>query len=102
MNFARVQGFAFPDAESTEFFWLHVTLEQRSVTTVVRRERVARLSRSGSEDDLTWEADQYTQETLGTILALEGWEVVGEGQSSDEPTFGATVARSATYLVRRF
>jgi hypothetical protein len=49
--------------------------------------------------DLTWHADQLTQETIGADLAEQGWEVIGGGEPpAPEP---GELARSASYAVRQ-
>jgi hypothetical protein len=93
MIFGRVEGFVRLDGDSLE---LHVTLETGANLVTVREERVPRLS---AEASFQWQADQYTQETIGTVLALEGWEVIGGGELPfDEDS---TMFRSARYAVRR-
>jgi hypothetical protein len=50
-------------------------------------------------EDLIWHADQWTQETIGVDLALDGWEVVGAGPIP-EPDVDSP-ASSAVYAVRK-
>ena len=35
----------------------------------------------GPDDDIVWQVDQLTQETIGTTLAEEGWEPFSEDES---------------------
>jgi hypothetical protein len=63
------------------------------------RDEAVDLTRYGAESvDLSWMADQLTQETLGNELALDGWEVIGAG---DPPTPAhGEIPRSVAYAVR--
>lgn len=100
MQFGRVQGYvrvAEPLVEGQ--LHLTVTLEAGRAVTTVREEILAPLRPVSGPADLAWHADQWTQETIGVDLALEGWEVVGAGPLPDvEPD---TPASSAVYAVRK-
>lgn len=96
MIFGRVEAVA-----SRTEAGLNVTvyLETGQALRTVRDEEVSPLRPLVTDADLAWHADQYAQETIGTALALEGWEVIGGGEIPDvEP---GSLARSATYAVRR-
>jgi hypothetical protein len=80
---------------------IHVTvvLETGRAIRTVREEDLPALRPIYDAHDLAWHADQYAQETIGSDLALEGWEVIGGGEIPEiEP---GALARSATYAVRR-
>lgn len=98
MKFGRVEGIVEPLPEDPTYLRLTVILETSGSFTVVRTESVIRLS-GEREADLTWQADQYTQETIGVDLALEGWEVIGQGDIPESQP--DEIARSATYAVRK-
>jgi hypothetical protein len=100
MQFGRVQGYVRPaDSPSSGELHLTVTLETGRNVTTVREETLPQLRPIAGPDDLVWHADQWTQETIGVDLALEGWEVVGAGPvpeiEADAP------ASSAVYAVRK-
>lgn len=99
MRFGRVEGFVRRDdrPESPDLL-LTVSLETGRTIEVVREERLAPLRPIRTAHDLSWHADQWTQETIGVDLAEAGWEVVGAGDVP-EPEPGM-VAASATYAVR--
>jgi hypothetical protein len=47
-------------------------------------------------------ADQFVLEALGNELSLEGWEVVGEADTTEEQhRMLDVVARSRTWVIRR-
>jgi hypothetical protein len=78
---------------------LLVMLESSGGSMQVRDECVALLRPAADDPHLAWHADQYTQETIGTTLALEGWEAISLAQQGGNraPIDPATV----TYVVRR-
>jgi hypothetical protein len=77
---------------------LTVTLDTGRSASVVRSERVPWLP-FGPDGDLAWQIDQYTQETIGSVLAEEGWEPFGEDRS-DSTRSEDKLAHSAVYTVR--
>jgi hypothetical protein len=98
--FGRVEGVVVPVRRGAET-WLRLTvyLETGSRLDVVREQILAPLRPLSTAADLSWHADQLTQETIGTDLAAQGWEVIGGGEPPvPEP---GELARSATYAVRR-
>lgn len=100
MRFGRVEGLveAVSGAEG-EGLHLTVFLETNQGLRIVRDDVVRALTGVDGADSLSWQADQYTQETIGVDLAAEGWEVIG---ASELPEAGAgEIARSASYAVRQ-
>lgn len=99
MRFGRVEGFVrSEDGPEGPVLVLTVSLETGRTVTVVREEHLAPLRPIHSTRDLSWHADQWTQETIGVDLAEAGWEVVGAGEVP-VPEAGM-VAASAAYAVR--
>lgn len=100
MRFGRVEGVVAPLAGSagTPRLRLTVYLETGGRIETVRDEAVPLLRIVAHSGDLLWHADQYTQETSGTDLAEQGWEVIG----ADEPPLpeSGALPRSASYVVR--
>ena len=94
MRFARVTGHVVADDNMLD---LTVVLDAINRIETVRSERVLALGDAAQRADLNWQADQYTQETIGNELALAGWEVVSEEHSTPAPA-GSGVYRA--YLVR--
>lgn len=101
MEFARVQGFVWLDEGSSDRLMLRVTLERATSIELVRDESVLALGAASDHIGLAWHADQYTQETIGVNLAMQGWELIGEGEQPDTEESGEGIGRSAIYLVRR-
>jgi hypothetical protein len=99
MRFGRVEGFVTPEA-GPDGLRLHLTvyLESGRSIDVVRDEWLEPVRDIEGPDDLTWHADQWTQETIGVDLAEQGWEVVGGGEV--EQAAPGEVPKSATYAVR--
>ncbi len=100
MEFGRVHGRAWrDDACSDQSLRIAVTLETRTGARVVRDSCELELRPIQTVDDLAWHADQYTQETIGTDLTLEGWEAISRG----EPIAGrgGIDLATVTYVVRR-
>ena len=97
MRFGRVDGFLrqLPDGALD----LTVNLETGGTIAVVRSGPVTPLREIVTIDDLTWHADQYTQETIAVDLAEQGWEVfaAGETPTQNDPS----LIRSTGYLVRQ-
>lgn len=83
MKFARVQGHGRSIADHNGLMLsLVVTLDDGRTVRLVRDERVAWLA-FGPPGDTAWQVDQYTQETLGSALANEGWEVVSQDETTN-------------------
>lgn len=95
MRFGRITGHVVPEGE-----WLELTVVLDSGTRIetIRSGSVPKLGDTSRQQDLAWQADQYTQETIGNELALLGWEAVAEEPASDAP---AGMGVSASYLVRK-
>ncbi len=77
---------------------LAVTLESGREATVVRSETVPWLA-FGPPDDVAWQVDQYTQETIATSLAELGWEAIAEDRWGADRA-GDDLFHSAVYSVR--
>lgn len=105
MRFARVSGTVrqIVDAEGTPTGSLELTvaLDTGSRVEQVRLERVAVLPVPDGTDALIWQADQYTQETIGNELALDGWEPVGVEPDDRDERAASLAASSPTYIVRQ-
>lgn len=99
MRFGRVEGLVEEvSAEEGARLRLRVFLETNQGVRLVRDDVVRKLECVEGGDSLSWQADQYTQETIGVDLAAEGWEVIG---ASELPAVGVgEIARSASYAVR--
>ena len=83
MKFARVQGHGrLIDTPGEGSLSLVVTLDDGRRVEMVRSETVDWLE-FGPAGDIGWQIDQYTQETLGSTLAGEGWEVVSQDESAN-------------------
>lgn len=95
IRFARVQGAIWQFAG--EEIQIVVTLDDRSSITTVRDELVRAMGPLSTRDDLLWHADQYTQETIATVLAETGWEAIGveSAQGADDG-----LIQSPVYIVR--
>ncbi|CAA9551223.1 MAG: hypothetical protein AVDCRST_MAG73-2939 [uncultured Thermomicrobiales bacterium] len=99
MLFGRVEGVAEPANDGGDALRVIVTLETGQGLRVVRDDVLAPVRPLKTMADAYWHADQWTQETIGTTLAEEGWEVVGAGEPP-EPR-ADDVPRSSTYAVRK-
>jgi len=100
VRFGRVDGIVVP-VETPDGLALRLTvsLETGSRLTVIRDETLRPVRPLDDVAALSWHADQWTQETIGVEMALEGWEAVSGGEVPDpEP---GSFARSASYVVRR-
>ena len=103
MRFGRVEGVVTPvETDGQVQLRLVVWLETGNRIETVREEVLAPLRDIDDVSDLIWHADQWTQETIGTILAERGWEAIGAGDlplrgDLDEP---GVLPRSAPYVVR--
>lgn len=103
MRFGRVEGVVTPAAGDGEtLLRLTVWLDTGHRLETVREETLAPLRPIAGVADLIWHADQWTQETIGTILAERGWEAIGAGDlpSVDELGDPGALPRSAPYAVR--
>jgi hypothetical protein len=100
MKFGRVEGLIEVASEAEGGgLRLRVFLETNQGVRLVRDDVVLALEGIDGTESLSWQADQYTQETIGVDLAEEGWEVIG---ASDLPVVGeGEIARSASYAVRQ-
>jgi hypothetical protein len=103
MRFGRVEGTVTPmEAGDRLLLRLVVWLETGSRIETVRDETLPPLRPVRGMADLLWHADQWTQETIGTILAEQGWEAIAAGDPPDpaELTEPGALPRSAPYAVR--
>ncbi len=102
MRFGRVEGVVTPeDRDGQSLLRLVVWLDTGRTIETVREEILAPLRPVTGYDDLVWHADQWTQETIGTILAERGWEAIGAGDlPAPEPGQPNPLPRSAPYAVR--
>ncbi|HYP60645.1 MAG TPA: hypothetical protein VEQ36_09490 [Thermomicrobiales bacterium] len=99
MRFGRVQGHGRLVTHGGQpLVSLAVMLDSGSSVTIVRDEQVPWLA-FGPADDLVWQIDQLTQETIGTTLAEEGWEPFSEDESGRVETSDG-LSHSAVYVVR--
>jgi hypothetical protein len=98
MKFARVEGLCVQLAgEDGPLVRVTVYIETDMGIDVVREIEVEAES-SGGEPDLYWEADQWTQDTIATVLIPRGWELLG---ATDPPSRDpGEVPRSPRYAMR--
>ena len=105
MRFARVSGTVRQlldmDGAPTGWLELRVALDTGSRVEQVRHERVATLAVPDGQDALAWQADQYTQETIGNELSLDGWEPLGVAPDDGDNRAAALIGSSPTYIVRQ-
>jgi hypothetical protein len=100
MRFGRVEGLIEPSESILDpAMRLTVYLDTGGGVRIVRQGWVPPLPGAPAPDDFAWQADQYTQETIGVDLAAEGWEVVGVAETP--PSAPEGIACSASYVVRR-
>lgn len=100
MNFGRVHGRVSSSGHCRDgFVRIEVMLETSARTVTVRDECVSPDSFGADRSNLGWLADQLTQETIGTQLALDGWEAVALSQG--DPDRASVSAGTVTYVVRR-
>jgi hypothetical protein len=100
MQFGRVEGIVTAvEGAAGLMLRLTVYLEIGERFEVVRDETLPPLRPIAGDDDLTWHADQLTQETIGVDLANRGWEAIAAGEIP--PPEPGALARSAAYTVRR-
>ena len=103
MRFGRVEGVVTPvEAEGGLLLRLVVWLDTGHRLETVREETLTPLRPVAGFADLVWHADQWTQETIGTTLAEQGWEAIGAGDlpDDDDPSQPGALPRSAPYAVR--
>jgi hypothetical protein len=102
VRFGRVEGTVTPISTASEqLLHLVVWLDTGRRIETVRDEVLAPLRPVEGFADLEWHADQWTQETIGTTLSEQGWEVIGAGDApSGDETEASLVPRSAPYAVR--
>jgi len=79
-------------------FRLLVTLDLKTAVQPVRDETVAQLLVHDGSPDPNWTVDQLTQETIGTTLAEQGWEVVAHQPQLESDEWAPPMS---SYLVRR-
>jgi hypothetical protein len=97
MRFGRLDGYVTMLDGGQR--WITVVLDTGVEIETVRDEAVPE---AFADHDAAWLADQMVQETLGNELALEGWEVIGEGQTDHEQhRLMDVVAHSPTWIVRK-
>src|SRR5829696_10583668 len=103
MRFGRVEGVVTPiEIDGHRHLHLVVWLDTGARLETIREEVLAPLRDIDGLADLIWHADQWTQETIGTILAERGWEAIGAGDlpAADDPDEPGALPRSAPYAVR--
>ena len=103
MRFGRVEGVVTPiETDGQRHLRLVVWLDTGTRLETVREEVLAPLRAINGGADLIWHADQWTQETIGTILAERGWEAIGAGElpTAEDLEEPGALPRSAPYAVR--
>lgn len=95
VRFGKVAGIVF---EAESMLLLTVTLETGQGISEIRHEQVRRLCPEGDQAALDWQADQYTQETIGVDLGERGWEAIADAPSEPDTITG--IGRSRIYTVR--
>jgi hypothetical protein len=95
MRFGKVSGYVVARDDA---LWLTVTLESGRGIKTIRDERAALLRPDLSRESLDWQADQYTQETIGVDMAGDGWEAIAEEAPAADGLEG--IGRSSIYTVR--
>ena len=99
MKFGRIQGHgSVVMVQNETMVSVAVTLDTGHSATVVRNEMLPWLE-FGPDGDVSWQIDQYTQETIGVQLALEGWEPFAQDTSQVRISDDG-LAHSAVYTVR--
>lgn len=100
MEFGRVYGRATLDGScGASSLRIVIMLETGARVVTVREECVPAIRPVADLESLAWHADQYTQETIGNELALQGWEAIAESAGSEDR--GGVDRATVTYLVRR-
>ena len=77
---------------------LAVILDTGANALVVRDEICPWLS-FGPDDDIVWQVDQRTQETIGSKMAEEGWEPFSEDANAKGSVVNG-MYQSSVYIVR--
>ena len=95
MRFGKVSGYVVARDDG---LWLTVSLESGRGISIVRETLVPELDNGAEKATLDWQADQYTQETIGVDLAELGWEAIAEEEAISEHPGG--IGRSKLYTVR--
>ena len=95
MRFGKVSGYVVVRDNAV---WLTVTLESGHGIRTIREEHVALLRSDQSREALDWQADQYTQETIGVDMARDGWEAIAVEAPAADDLEG--IGRSSIYTVR--
>ncbi len=95
MRFGKVSGYVVARDDG---LWLSVSLESGLGVKAIREELVPVLSETPEAATLDWQADQYTQETIGVDLAEQGWEAFAEEAAIIDHPEG--IGRSKLYTVR--
>jgi hypothetical protein len=95
VRFAHVTGMLRADPEGR--YRILVTLDTRSRVSTVRDEVIDRLMVHEGSPDPFWTVDQFTQETIGTTLAEQGWEAISLASGDSDDRTGPPVV---VYLVR--
>lgn len=94
MRFAHVTGILYSDVDG---YRIEVTLDTRRSIETVRDERIDALLIHDGQPDPHWTVDQLTQETIGTVLAEQGWEAIAV---SERDAVEDTDLPVAVYIVR--
>ncbi|MCO5176076.1 MAG: hypothetical protein M9890_03760 [Thermomicrobiales bacterium] len=99
MKFGQVEGLCVPIVVDGEaLVRVTVYLETDQGIDIVREVEVEPETDASGRPDLYAEADQWTQETIATVLLPRGWELLG---ATDPPTRAADeVPRSPRYALR--
>jgi hypothetical protein len=95
VRFGKVSGYVVARDDG---LWLAVSLESGRGISIVRETLVPVLENGAGTPALDWQADQYTQETIGVDLAEQGWEAIAEEEAVSEHPEG--IGRSKLYTVR--
>ncbi len=99
MRFGRVEGIVeVVERDGAVVLRLTVYLESGTRLEVLRADDVQPLGVIDSPAALAWNADQYTQETIGNEMAELGWETIAREEAT--PETGESLPRSASYIVR--
>lgn len=99
MKFGRVEGLCVPlENEDGPLVRVTVYLETDMGLDIVREIEAEPVLADDGSVDLYWEADQWTQDTIATVLIPRGWELLG---ATDPPGRDpGEVPRSPRYALR--
>jgi hypothetical protein len=99
VKFGHVEGLCVPVlVDGERLARVTVYLETDMGIDIVREVEVDLDVAGDVSPDLYWEADQWTQETIATILIPRGWELLG---ATDPPTHAPDeIPRSPRYALR--